>query len=250
MTERIRERFDIATKEDADNMAIFLTERGWTCEVMQEPNLLWMVRAYHADFGSTERAENQKTPETPPVETPIPEAPPTGGVQALLDYLGRAESNNNYNAYYAHAGNKDDPRLTSMLLGNVVDWQRNFVRGGSPSSAAGKYQIIRRTLQGLIAEMNLDATRVRFNSEVQDAMARHLLKRRKLDDYQARRITTEAFALNIAMEWASMPVISAVKGSRGFTLEPGQSYYAGDGLNKSLVGIDSYRRALEAARDG
>lgn len=248
MSDPIIERFDIASEQEAMDFATVLELGGKTCEVEAQSNSLWMVRAYPAGFGSTEPAKNEKTPEEPPIETPIPEDPPTGGVQGLLDFLGKFESGNNFNAYFAHARNDNDPRLTSMLLGSVVDWQREFVRGGSPSSAAGKYQIIRPTLQTLIRDMNLDATRVRFSSDTQDAMARHLLKRRKLDDYIAGQLSTEAFALNIAKEWASMPVIAAVRGSKGHMLQPGQSYYAGDGLNKSLVGIESYRRALEGAR--
>ncbi len=243
----IEERIDIASEEEAQENAQVLRDLGWTVEVEQQDDGKWMFRAYPPDFGSTEPAKNPKDAETPPTDDP-PIPPPAGGVKGLLDFIARFESGGNYNAYFRRANNSNDPRLTSMLLSSVVDWQRNYVRSGSPSSAAGRYQIIRKTLQGLIRDNNLDARILRFNADVQDTLAVTLLKGRGLEKFQAGSLSVVAFAKNVAMEWASMPVLAPTTGHRGQSLQAGQSYYAGDGLNKSLVGIASYRRAIEGAR--
>ena len=42
------------------------------------------------------------------------------------------------------------------------------------------------------------------------------------------------FGKRLAQEWASFPVLAGTKGAKR-TVARGQSYYAGDGLNKSLV---------------
>lgn len=243
----IEERFGIATEQEAQDLAVTMRLNGWACEVEQEEDGTWMVRAYPPGFGSTDPAENPKEPEDGAHDSP-PVDPAPGGVQGLLDFIARFESGGNYNAYYARGNNQNDPRLTSMFVGNVIDWQRAYVRGGSPSSAAGKYQIIRKTLQSLVRDLNLDARTVRFNSAVQDALALHLLKGRGLDKYLAGTLSTTGFAKNVAMEWASMPVIASTTGHKGQALVAGQSYYANDGLNKSLVGVASYRRAIETVK--
>jgi hypothetical protein len=244
--EVIEERIGIASEQEAQDLAAVLQLNGWATEVEQGDIGTWLVRAYPPGFGSTAPAENEKVSETPPQDDP-PNFNP-GNAQGLLDFIARFESGGNYNAYYAHGNNNNDPRLTSMLIGNVIDWQRTYVRGGSPSSAAGKYQIIRKTLQSLVRDLNLDATTVRFNASVQDSLAMQLLKGRGLKKYQDGNVSTEAFAKNVAMEWASMPVIASTTGNNGQLLVAGQSYYANDGLNKSLVGVASYRQAIKSVK--
>ena len=53
--------------------------------------------------------------------------------------------------------------------------------------------------------------------------------------------------IGLAKEWASFPVPSRMRGAHR-TVERGQSYYAGDGLNKALIGPDVVWLACEAAR--
>ena len=49
------------------------------------------------------------------------------------------------------------------------------------------------------------------------------------------------------MEWASFPVLADTKGATR-SIKAGQSYYAGDGLNKALVSPAAVRQELAKAR--
>ena len=140
-------------------------------------------------------------------------------VSSLLNLIGRVESNGNYNVSW---GGKV-ANFTNMSVNQVLEWQRQFVNGGSPSSAVGKYQIIRKTLMGLKSRMGLNGNE-RFTPQLQDQMALELLKQRGLQSYLSGSLSESAFMLRIAQEWASFPRDAS-----------GRSYYAGDGLNKALV---------------
>lgn len=154
---------------------------------------------------------------------------------SLFDLIGEKESNGNYNAFFGNAANKE-VEFTSMTVKDVRSWQDRFVRNGSKSSAVGKYQIIRKTMDSLIDEMGLTGEEL-FDEVLQDRMAETLANRRGLDKWKAGKISDEKFANNLAKEWASFPVIGGSK--------HGRSYYAGDGLNKALISPESVLSALQ-----
>lgn len=145
----------------------------------------------------------------------------------LLHLIAQAESSDNYNAYFGNAGNTTVD-FTAMSVAEVLAWQDEFVRQGNPSSAVGRYQIIRPTLAGLVNQLRIDSTQ-KFDNSLQDRMAVALLERRGADAYINDEMTREAFAANLAKEWAALPKIVGDK--------PHESYYAGDGLNKSRVAV-------------
>lgn len=154
----------------------------------------------------------------------------------LLDFLGAVETGRAgteaYRTIYGHREKTLAKPVTDMtmdeLLAAQLKWGKNW-----GSSAAGKYQIIRATLKGLVAKHSVPGDK-KFTPTMQDQFGLSLLRQRGLDKYLAGEMTLEAFALELAKEWASMPVLSRTKGQKR-TVEAGQSYYAGDGLNKSLV---------------
>ena len=154
----------------------------------------------------------------------------------LLDLIARAESKGNYNAYFGNAGNTSI-KFTEMSVDQVMQWQEDFIAAGHPSSAVGRYQIISTTLKGLVQQLNID-TNQPFNEAMQDKMAVALLERRGATEYVNNQIDERQFAAELAKEWAALPKII---GDR-----PEQSYYAGDGLNKALVGVDEILRAVNA----
>lgn len=162
---------------------------------------------------------------------------------ALLDLIGEKESRGNYNAYFGKADNQALD-FTKMTVSEVRKWQDDFVNKGSKSSAVGKYQIIRKTLDSLIKEMGLTG-KERFDQKLQDQMAVTLLNRRGYDKFKAGKIDRNTFANNLAKEWASFPVVTPINGKR-----PGQSYYAGDGLNKALIAPESVFAALDKEVNG
>lgn len=152
---------------------------------------------------------------------------------SLLDLIARAESSDNYNAYFGNAKNSNID-FTSMTIAEVMKWQKEYLNQGSPSDAVGRYQIISPTLIGLVDQLGIDLSQT-FNEGTQDKLAMALIERRGAKDYVNNQINREEFAANLAREWAGLP--------RVFGDQPEKSYYAGDGLNKSNVSV---KRVLEA----
>lgn len=155
--------------------------------------------------------------------------------EPLLSLIGEVESNDNYDAHFGNSANTH-VKFTDMSIGEVLKWQKNFVAQGSPSSAVGRYQILSGTLEGLVAQLGIDKNRT-FDSSTQDQMAIALLERRGSVEYVNEELSKEQFAANLAKEWAALPKIIGEN--------PEQSYYAGDGLNKSLVESKDVLNAIE-----
>lgn len=158
--------------------------------------------------------------------------------QPLLQLIARVESKDNYNAYFGHAHNTS-VQFTAMSIGEVLQWQAQFVAEGNASSAVGRYQLIEPTLRGLVHELGLAPTQ-KFDQPTQDRLAVALLERRGAEKYVNRELTQHEFAANLAKEWAALP---RVVGSN-----PAASYYAGDGLNQALVPVDHVLEAIEPIR--
>ena len=169
----------------------------------------------------------------------------------LLDMISRAEGAG-YNTVFG--GSRITPEtfygksLTDLTVQEVIDWQTASVEAGSASSAAGRYQIIKRTLVYLVDELGVASRTDRFNAATQDAMARRLLQGRGLDRYVAGSLSESAFLKAIAQEWASLPVTQRTQGASRI-VNPGESYYAGDGLNKSLISTTELVAAVRNARE-
>ncbi|ODR92458.1 hypothetical protein [Sinorhizobium alkalisoli] len=177
------------------------------------------------------------------------------GAAMLLDFVREMEVGRSDRASYdvIYGNNQDKlPRpITSMTLDEVAaaqpGWSRRF-----GSSAAGGYQFMRntldapRTLRDIEGEMGLTG-KERFTPELQDRMAYHLLKRRGYKDFAAGRMMPAEFGRRLAQEWASLPVLAETRGAKG-KVRRGQSYYAGDGLNKALVRPERVEAVLQRVR--
>lgn len=176
----------------------------------------------------------------------------TVALKNLLDAIRSKEAPKGYGQIYSGAKGVSLRTDVSILkLKDVQALQRAMIRAGSASSACGGYQFIRKTLDVTIDEMDLSGDEV-WTPELQDRMAVHLLQKRRLKDYLDGTITAVQFANNLAKEWASLPVVSAIKGAHR-DLVPGQSYHAGDGLNKAhhdpkviLTLVEALRRPATA----
>lgn len=155
--------------------------------------------------------------------------------QPLLQLIARVESHDNYNAYFGSPGNHTVD-FTSMTIAEVMQWQASYLAQGSPSDAVGRYQIISPTLTSLIQELDVDMNRL-FDQSTQDMFAHALLSRRGGERYVNNELSSGQFAANIAQEWAAFP--------RVIGDDPASSYYASDGLNKSLVSVDEVLAAIK-----
>ena len=157
---------------------------------------------------------------------------------ALFELIGNKEAGGNYNAFYGNARN-NEVDFTKMKVKDVRSWQDRFVKQGSRSSAVGKYQIIRKTMDQLISDLNLTGDEL-FDEAMQDKMATKLADKRGYSKWKSGSLSDEQFANNLAKEWASFPVIGGDK--------HGRSYYAGDGLNKALISPEDVLGALKNDR--
>ncbi len=162
----------------------------------------------------------------------------------ILNLIGRVESGNNYNAVY---GVNKTQNLTVSTIDQVIAWQKRYTTVlGMPSSAAGRYQIIRKTLKGLKEEMGLTGNEL-FDEKMQDRMAVTLLNRRGWQKFLNGDLSEKQMMINLAKEWASfpMPATMRIKGKQYYR---GASYYSGDGLNKALVNVDEVLDTIKTDR--
>ncbi|SDP08111.1 hypothetical protein [Phyllobacterium sp. OV277] len=167
------------------------------------------------------------------------------GAAILLDFIGDTEAPKGYGTIYGNNQGKLGRPITSMTLGDIIDaqpaWSKAF-----RSSATGRYQFMRATLQDLSRELGLLGTQV-FNAGFQDRLAYHLLKRRGYEAFMSGAISRTEFGKRLAQEWASFPVLAAIKGGSR-PVSRGQSFYAGDGLNKSLVKPETVEAVLDRVK--
>jgi muramidase (phage lysozyme) len=155
-------------------------------------------------------------------------APSANVTEKLLDYIGRIESQGNYNVL---VGGKTKSDLTDMTVAQVLEFQKTMREMGHESTAVGKYQIIQKTLEGLVAQGAVKLED-KFNPSTQDRLAVALMRGRGLDRYQSGNLSAAQFADNLAREWASLP------------LATGRSAYQGVGSNKSLVSRDDFMKVF------
>lgn len=176
------------------------------------------------------------------------------GTALLLAFIYETETGKEapecYEVIFGNRQSKLAKPITHMTLSDVQRSQKYWAsskwaaRFGSKafSSAAGAPQIMRATLRGLIKEIGLSGAEV-YTPDMQDRLGYRLLCRRGYEDWIAGRIGDTQFAKNLACEWASFPVLVPTKGAHR-TVQRGQSYYAGDGLNKALVSPEKIEALL------
>jgi len=118
-------------------------------------------------------------------------------------------------------------------------------RGGKePSSALGGYQFITATLDSLKRDLKLTGKEM-MTEAFQDDLAVSLMNRRGYLKYHRGEMSAEAFCNELAKEWASLPVVTRIKGASRY-VNPGQSYYSGDGLNKAFHKPETVLAAVRA----
>lgn len=154
----------------------------------------------------------------------------------ILDFIGQIEGRGNYNILVG-GKTQTDPALVDMSVSDVLDFQKSMLRSGFESSAVGKYQIINKTLAGLVNRGVLSPNQ-KFDESAQDKAALALMDARGYSRYKSGGIDVNTIANNLAKEWASLP------------MPDGRSYYEGTGSNKSLVSRNEYVSALQAKKGG
>jgi hypothetical protein len=158
---------------------------------------------------------------------------------------GRADATA-YETIYSHAEGKLTKPITEMTLDELQHWQPGFTKSFG-SSASGAYQFMLATLKELETKLSLTGSEI-FDAALQDRLGYELLKRRGYKPWVDAKTSTDTFMIGLAKEWASFPVPSRMKGAHR-TVDRGQSYYAGDGVNKALVAPDVVWLVCEGCRD-
>lgn len=175
----------------------------------------------------------------------------------LLDFISKGEAARGGDPYASVFPSKIIPEILQMSLEQIFEFQRNRTasrtRGGLglESSACGRYQFIRSTLQEVVEKSGISIA-TRYNAQCQDFL---ILKRleisRQLNEWKSGSISDAAFCLNLAREFASIPVPITTQGATR-TVNPGESFYAGVGSNRAVghANVDVILQELADIRGG
>ncbi len=153
----------------------------------------------------------------------------------MLDLIASLEAPDGYNQVYSGVTVSPPRAITQMTVAEVLDWQRQASKT-SVSSAAGRYQVIRPTLQSML-DKGVVAKGEVFGRHAQDKIALHLLNRA---GYRSGEYSP-AVANRIAGIWAALPQI----GGRA----EGLSVYEGYARNHALIDANSYRAVMQCEMD-
>jgi muramidase (phage lysozyme) len=167
----------------------------------------------------------------------------------MLDFIADYEAPRGYDTVYGNKQARMPKPLTTMRLDEVLRqgrWRTNTFG----SSACGRYQFMDKTLRTLSTRLGLKAHQI-FEPNLQDRLAYHLLRERGYDKWASGEMTDASFMLNLAKEWAALPVpydMSVVRNGRTYDIKRGQSYYAGDGKNAARVKVLTVLNMMKQAR--
>lgn len=160
----------------------------------------------------------------------------------LLNFIGNIEAPRGYDTIYGNNQRKLPKQVTSMTVAEILKSQPSWTRKYG-SSATGRYQFMHATLKGLQKELKINL-QTKFSPKLQDELGFHLLKRRGYTHYISKEMNIQVFGKNLAKEWASFPVLKDTQGAHRW-VKRGQSYYAGDGVNKALVSTTKVETVLK-----
>ena len=155
-----------------------------------------------------------------------------GKIGKLLDLISKPESGGYYDIMM---GGKRNPKILSMSLNDLLQYQREYKAGGAETAAAGRYQFMPATLKEVARSLGLDFNKDTFNPQTQDDLAIHLLRQKGLDRWLSGKMSDDQFMDRLAQVWAGLP--SPSKG--------GRSWYQGVGSNKAGISIAAVQNTLD-----
>jgi hypothetical protein len=141
--------------------------------------------------------------------------------------------------------------LSEYTIGEVMDFQKRGRDATGQLYATGRYQIIPKTLSGIVARMNLPRT-TKYDKRTQDLMGLNLLTERKpIRDYvesknEDNKANLENAAKSVAMIWSSVGVPFDMQGNKQF-VKKDQSYYSGGG-DRASVKTELIQEKLKSIR--
>lgn len=129
----------------------------------------------------------------------------SGGPRGVMEEIAKGESGSNYNRLVDTPTHPREIPLTTMTVREVLNYQKGMLRAGNASSAAGKYQIVSKTLKGLVdkGHVTLDD---KFDEATQDKLANILLEGRGYKDYLEGRKPLRELMAALGKEWEIIKV--------------------------------------------
>ena len=149
-----------------------------------------------------------------------------GNVSSLLDIIGRGESGGNYNALVGGGS----ANLTGMTIAEVQQLQSTMIKGGRPSTAVGKYQMIAATLAEQAKKAGLDPNKTKFDQQTQDLLASQLVGQAGYGKKDPATVMK-----NLAGTWASLPQDMS-----------GRGRYDGYNTNKANINPNDLMAAIQS----
>jgi len=156
--------------------------------------------------------------------------------RTMLELIGTLEAPKGYDQVYSGVSVQPPRPITTMTIGEVLDWQR-LASKTSVSSAAGRYQVIRGTLSNLVDQGVVSVDDI-YNPRTQDRIGLHLLR----STGYRNGTTSPEVANRVAGIWAALPQIGGP--------EAGLSVYEGYAGNHALISAPSYQGVLDCSLDG
>lgn len=167
----------------------------------------------------------------------------------LVGLLDKGESGGSYGVYNYIQGGKVKTGKTDN--NNMTVGQLKGLQSSKKINAFGRYQMIGGTFKEGVAALGIKDNE-KVTAKMQDRIFRdHLFakKRPDLKNYViGKNNDLNAAVLAGAQEWASVGVPYDMKGNSR-QVKKGQSYYAGDGLNKAHVTPEEFGAGLKVMRN-
>jgi murein DD-endopeptidase MepM/ murein hydrolase activator NlpD len=225
--------FDFSTQKQLIDSSLSTIQNGML-GIEMDFNRAIDLLSQPLDLGFDELDIPEERGEAPPA---APEDVPTGagGMQAILDVIGDAESPGK--GYTAIAPGDYNPNLTKMTIAEAN--KAIGVKGGR--GAIGRYQLTNPIGQARAAGLNPDKDL--FSPENQDKIALHLIKSRGVTLDMIKNNPEEA-SVRLSAEWAGLPML---KVSGPYARKVGDSYYQGYNGNRSTISVDRLRKAFSQA---
>jgi len=130
---------------------------------------------------------------------------PQTASRAIMEMIAKGESGSNYNRLVDTSTHPKEAPLTDMTIREVLSYQKGMLTAGNASSAAGKYQIVSKTLKGLV-DKGVVAMNDKYDQDTQDKLANALLEGRGYKDYLEGGKTLRDFMKDLGEEWEIIKV--------------------------------------------
>lgn len=240
---QIREGMGVTQSLGPEDRMVDVTDTEMGQLSNPEPLFEMSEQIREPSFEQTELSDPSRATSPRPVLRPesmeAPTQEQTGAESKLFDKIVGGESDD-FNTVYYGSKIKTPKPLTEMTVGEIRAWQNESVAAGSKSSAVGRFQIIRKTMDSLIDSGVLSPDDI-FNEETQTKAYTSLLDRRgyteiktqiqATEDPDEKRKLAERLQNNLAMEFASIPVATAIPKGK-FGKWPKTDLVAGDTFYK------------------